>query len=366
MMNFVNLLIAQQIPMFPDAEKHPEGAPFWFPPRAAAFAGDVDFLYSAIFWICTVFFIGIVGAMCYLCVKYRRRPGVGPQPSPSHNTVLELAWSILPSILLVWMFWEGARGYYETQQIPDDAEKIVVTASQFSWEFTYPDGDKSTELHLVEGRPVRLVMESRDVLHSMYVAAFRQKKDIVPGRYTDLYFLPTRVGKYRLACAEYCGEGHSRMRTLCQVHPDDQTRKDKTIWIKAKYMPWKNGARTFNMNCAGCHGIKDDTKTGPPLNQKWGEMETLTDGTQVKVDETYVRESLLTPDAKIVANFSNQMLSFKGKLNDQDILELIAFLEYLKSGGDPAAAGEVEGYVDPAAVGSGEATTPVAGAEPAK
>ncbi len=362
-MNMFNLLLAQEIPMFDDAMKHPEGAPFWFPTKASAFAGDVDFLYNAIFWICAVFFAGIIGAMVYLCVKYRRRPGVGPLPSSSHNTVLELAWSILPSILLVWMFWEGARGYYESQVIPDDAEKIVVTARQFSWEFLYPDGDKSDQLHLVEGRPVRLVMQSEDVLHSMYVAAFRQKKDIVPGRYTDLYFLPTKIGKYRLACAEYCGDGHSRMRTLCQVHEDDATRKASTIWIKSKYLPWKNGWRTFNMNCAGCHGIKDEVKTGPPLNQKWGEMETLTDGSTVKIDENYVRESILKPDAKIVANFSNQMLSFDGKLLDSDILELIAFLEYLKQGGDPSAAGEDEDYVEPVA---GETMPPPAVTEPVK
>lgn len=350
MTNLLNLLLAQDIPMFPDVERHPEDAPYQFPYEASLFARDVDWMYNVILWVSIVFFVLIIVAMCWLVVRYRRQPGVGPQPSTSHNTPLELAWSIIPSIILVWIFWEGARGYYESLRAPDTAEEIIVTAKQFAWKFTYPDGDESTELHLVQDQPVRLLMQSEDVLHSMYVAAFRQKKDVVPGRYTETFFFPTRVGKYRLACTEYCGDGHSRMRTLCEVHVNAADRKAKTQWITAEHTPAENGKRLFDMNCSGCHAVDGKVKTGPALNLIWGKQEKLHDGSTVLVDENYFRESLLYPEAKVVAGFGpvSQMQSFNGKLSNDDILHLMAYIKQVNGvtggaseeqpAGEPAAA----------------------------
>lgn len=340
MTNLFATLLAQEIPMFPNAEKHADDAPYNFPHQASEWAAQVDFLYMAILWISVVFFAGIVGAMCWLVVKYRRQPGVGPQPSTSHNTVLELTWSILPSILLVWIFWVGARDYFATQLAPESAEEIQVTARQFAWEFTYPDGDKSTELHLVQDVPVRLVMRSEDVLHSFYVAAFRQKKDIVPGRYTEAFIVPTMLGKFRLACTEYCGDGHSRMRTLCEVHVDNVDRKAKTVWIKADHTPEENGLRLFNMNCAGCHAVDGTVKTGPALNLVWGKQERFVDGSTRLVDENYFIESLKYPDARVVEGFGpkSQMQTFEGKLSAQDIDHLIAYIKQVNNVVDAGAA----------------------------
>lgn len=362
MLNLFTLLAAMDVKDVPDSNVRPADAPFWFPYQASPFAADVDFLYLAIYWICVVFFVLIVGAMCYLVVKYRRQPGVGPQPSPSHNTVLELAWSILPSILLAWMFWEGARGYYASQTIPEGAEEIYVTAMKWNWKFTYPDGDSSDELHLVNGRPVRLIMESSDVLHSMYVAAFRQKKDIVPGRYTDCYFLPNRIGKYRLACTEYCGDEHSRMRTLCQVHKDDAERKASTKWETDKHTPEENGARLFNMNCSGCHDVAGAVKTGPALNLVYSlGNRPLHGGGSAKVDENYLRESILYPEAKVAEGFGpvTQMQSFQGKLSDTDIRNLIAYIKQVNgvssAPAEEAGAPETPAGTDPAAPATGDA-----------
>ncbi len=361
MTNLFATLLAQEVPMFPNAEKHADDAPYNFPHAASAWAEQIDFLYLAILWISVFFFVGIVGVMCWFCVKYRRQPGVGSQPSTSHNTVLELAWSIFPSIILVWIFWIGARDYFATQIAPDSAEEIQVVARQFGWVFTYPDGDSSTELHLVQDRPVRLIMRSDDVLHSFYVAAFRQKKDIVPGRFSEVFIVPTMLGKYRLACTEYCGDGHSRMRTLCEVHVDDADRKAKTAWLNPEHTPVENGERLFNMNCAGCHSIKSEVKTGPALNElfKWGDARPLHDGRKVPVDENYIVSSIKYPDQNVAEGFGpkSQMQNFEGKFKPEELDFLIAYIKNINNVADV-------GTTDAPAKGAGDGAEAV-GSEPA-
>ena len=195
MFDFQSLLLAQT-----DVAEGPrspvdyvEGS-YWFPQQASTFAKDVDFLFYAIFYVCALFFIGIIVAMVYFVIKYRRRPGHTSQPSPSHNTALEIAWSILPGFILIWFFVEGANGWFYQKIVPTDAEEINVIASQFNWEFVFPDGDTGNELHLVVNRPAKFVLESRDVLHSFFIPAFRVKQDIVPGRYTEAWVKPIKPG----------------------------------------------------------------------------------------------------------------------------------------------------------------------------
>ena len=325
-----SMLAQSDIPM-PESAKVHSGS-YWFPDQASAFAPNYDFLYMAILWISVVFFALIVGFMIYFCIKYRRREGVGPEPSSSHNTAIEIFWSVIPSIILVWIFYAGARDYFDMRVPFDDAEEIYVTANQFNWKFVYPDGDVSKELHLVVNRPVKLIMQSEDVLHGMFIPAFRQKMDIVPGRYTYAYLAPNRVGQYRLACTEYCGAGHSRMRTICQVHTTEEDRKNTTKWENEKHVGWVNGERLFSINCSGCHSIDGGVKTGPALNTIWGEKERLIGGEEIMVDENYVRESILEPNAKIVEGYGpvSKMNSFQGKLNDKEIGYMIDYIRYLK------------------------------------
>ena len=309
------------------------GSEYWFPEQASSYAGDIDFLYMAIFWISLFFFAGILAAMIYFCIKYRRRgTEINPEPSPSHNTAIEILWSVLPSILLVWIFYEGATGYFNMRIPREDAEEIHVMASQFNWLFTYPDGDSSAELHLVAGQPTKLVMQSKDVLHSLFIPAFRQKMDIVPGRYTYAYLMPTKTGQYRLSCTEYCGEGHSQMRTLCEVHKDNATRKASTQWIRGKYSAWQNGQRLYNIHCSGCHKINGVAATGPALNDLWGKKEALHNGTTIDVDEQYIQDSIWFPEKDVVAGYGpvSKMNSFKGQLDEEDVNDVIAFLKYLK------------------------------------
>jgi cytochrome c oxidase subunit 2 len=313
---------------------NPFATDYWFPEQASTWAGEVDFLYMAIFWISLVFFVAIVAVMVYFCIKYRRKDGViAPEPSSSHNTAIEILWSVLPSIILVWIFYVGADGYFTMRVEKPDAEEIQVKAYQFGWLFTYPDGDSSNELHLVMDRPTKLVMQSSDVLHSMFIPAFRQKMDVVPGRYTYAYLEPNKLGIYRLSCNEYCGEGHSKMRTIAEVHLDDETRKKETEWIETDHTPVENGQRIYNIHCAGCHKIDGQKATGPALNNIWGKDEELIDGSTVKVDDNYILESIWKPDAKIVKGYGpvSKMNSFQNLLDQEDVSYVIAFLKDLQS-----------------------------------
>ncbi len=331
MLNALNLIgQSDEWANVPEAPTYIDGT-YWFPVQASSFANKIDFMFYAIFWVSLFFFVGIVGAMLYFVIKYRRRPGRQVEKSPSHNTVLEIAWSVLPGFLLIWFFIEGANGYFAQRVSPGDVEQIHVVARQFNWQFIYPNGDMTSDLHLVRNRPTEFVMESRDVLHAWYVPAFRQKQDIVPGRYTKTWVKPTRSGMFRLYCAEYCGDGHSMMKTNVTVHETVESRDAATRWLWDQEPPVKNGERLFNMQCSGCHNSTEQKKTGPGLANIWGKQEQMDDGSTIVVDENYFRESLLNPNAKIVAGYArpSQMNSFQGKLNDDQIFWLMTYVKSL-------------------------------------
>ena len=332
MLNIINLLAqAESESLVPPAPPVKDQT-YWFPEAASTFAKDVDPLFMLIFWVSLVFFIGIVGSMIYFVIKYRDRPGHKVEKSPSHNTALEIAWSVLPGFLLIWFFVDGARGFFNMRVTPDNAEQIQVIGRQFNWEFHYPNGDATTELHLVRNRPVEFVMESRDVLHSFFIPAFRQKQDVVPGRYTYTWAKPTKEGVYRLYCTEYCGDSHSLMKTNVTVHNTAEERDAATYYPWEEESPINNGKRLFNMKCSGCHNASTVAKTGPGLAEIWGTEETLADGSKVLVDDNYFRNSLLNPGSQIVAGYSNQMPSFQGKLNDDQIFWLRAYMKSLTPG----------------------------------
>ena len=315
---------------------------YWFPEQASTYAESIDSLFMDIFWISLVFFVIIVAAMVYFCIKYRRKDGkIEPQPSPSHNTTIEILWSVLPSILLVYMFVDGASTFLKMETPKPEAEEIKVVAFQFGWQFIYPNGDTTNELHLVLDKPVVLKMQSKDVLHSFFVPAFRQKQDIVPGRYTYAYIEPSKVGQYRLSCNEYCGDGHSKMRTMCEVHIDEQHRLENTEWKTPDYTAWENGQHLYQIHCAGCHNINGEAGTGPALNLTWGRKAEFADGTDTTADENYIKKSILYPSEDIVKGYGaagsvSKMNSFKGVLSEGpmgDVDNLIEFMKYLQDPG---------------------------------
>ena len=339
------------------------GRELWFGDQASTMAPKTDSLFMFIFWISTIFFVGIVGALMIFVIKYRKREGAPHSRSVAHNTPLELTWTFLPLILLVVMFVWGFRDYMYLQVAPAGAEEIEFKAQQWSWQATYDNGANPQETMLVNtkevpvipvpaDRPIKVLLHSVDVLHAFFIPDFRLKIDVVPDRYTTLWFqatseAPTQYddnGKplpytdHYLFCAEYCGDAHSQMAAIIRVMPasDYEVKKAAMADIRGGKTPAEIGAVLYNVHgCVACHNTDSSRSTGPGWGGIWGKTEhvALPDGSsaEVTVDENYVRESILVPSAKIVDGFANQMTPYQGQLKDWELEALIA---YIKSLGD--------------------------------
>lgn len=309
------------------------GGSFWFPVQASTHAAEVDWLFDFVLWISIVFFALIVGMMVTFVWKYRRRPGVEPEKTAAHHTSLELTWTIVPTILCAVIFYFGISGYIDMRTPPRNAHEVQVTGQKWSWSFTYPNGTVDAELHVPVGEATRLVLRSEDVIHSFYVPAFRVKMDVVPGRYTEMWFTPTEPGKYQVFCAEYCGQNHSGMLTQVVVHEPGGFEK----WLReveeksSNKNPVELGGDLYKTRgCMQCHSVDGTKGIGPSFKGAWGRTELMTDGTSIVVDENYIRESVMDPQAKIVAGFAPVMPTFKGKLKDKEITGLIEYIKSLK------------------------------------
>ncbi|MCW8137644.1 MAG: cytochrome c oxidase subunit II [Planctomycetota bacterium] len=314
---------------------------FWLPPQASEQAADVDWLFWFIFYLCTFFFVLIIAVAGYFSWVYRRQtPDQAPLPSPEHNTPLEVFWSVVPLVLVIYIFYVGFTGFMHLSTSPAGSYTIDVVAQKWSWSFRYQDGTVPLDgkLHVPPGEPIRLVMSSQDVLHSLFVPAFRVKQDIVPGRYTTLWFTPkpppgTEPVEYLLTCTEYCGTGHSAMMTQVVVHP---TRASFEAWL-GQQVPEptiETGERIYRQLCASCHNIDGPVGQGPNWRElaqllQAGGARTMTDGSSVVVDEEYIRESIMEPQARIAAGFQPVMPTFKGQLKEPHIGGLIAYIRTL-------------------------------------
>jgi cytochrome c oxidase subunit II len=305
---------------------------FWMPPQSSTVAPAVDALFYLIFWISAVFFVGIVGAMLVFLLRYRRREGHEAQKTSSHNTALELTWSIIPLILVVVIFYMGFKVYLDMQNPPANAYEVQVNAQKWSWNFTYPNGYVDANLHVPVDRPIKLVMQSEDVIHSFFVPAFRVKMDVVPGRYTRTWFHATEIGEYVIFCTEYCGTGHSDMLASVVVHPPGEFE----TWLEAAsnfldtLPPDEAGEKLFVVRgCPQCHTVDGSGSTGPTFQGLWGSTHTLADGASVEVEENYVRESILDPQAKVAAGFDPVMPTYQGRLKDEEITAIIAYMKTL-------------------------------------
>ncbi|MCO5169101.1 MAG: cytochrome c oxidase subunit II [Planctomycetes bacterium] len=314
----------------------------WLPPQASEQAADVDWLFWFIFYLCTFFFVLIVALAGYFSWAYRRRtPDQPPLPSAEHNTPLEVFWSVVPLVLVIYIFYVGFTGFMHLYSPPPGAYTIDVTAQKWSWAFRYPDGRTPLDgnLHVPPGEPIRLVMSSQDVLHSLFVPAFRVKQDLVPGRYTTLWFTAkppagTEPVEYLLTCTEYCGTGHSDMMRMVVVHP---TRASFEEWLaKQDDVPptAEVGERIYRQLCVACHNITGPVGQGPNFGEtaqllRAGGPRTMADGAAVVVDEEYIRESIMEPQARIVSGFQPVMPTFKGQLKEPHIGALIAYLRTL-------------------------------------
>jgi cytochrome c oxidase subunit 2 len=312
------------------------GGTFWLPPRASTAAPIVDAAFYFVLWVATFFFLLIVTLMAIFVVRYRRRPGVGPLPSPSHNTALEIVWTVIPVGLVTAMFYVGLKGYADIRVIPPNAYEIRVDAQKWKWTFRYSNGYEDDNLHVPADEPVKLLMASRDVIHSLFIPAFRLKQDVVPGRLIATWFRANRPGEYDLECTEYCGTGHSDMVAKVIVHEPGEFED----WLQEAQKKSRNlppvelGERLFGRRgCSVCHAVDGATvKVGPNLKGIFGRTRRFADGKSLVADEEYLRESIVDPSAKIVEGFRDQMPTFKGQLSDRQIDALIAYIKSLGSG----------------------------------
>lgn len=305
----------------------------WFPESASSVSDSVDWLFGFILAICVVFFLLIVGLLVYFVIRYRRTDERRVGSGPSHNTKLEVAWSVIPFLLLMLIFSYGAYGFVQMSSVPDNAYEIRVTAKMWSWSFRYPNGYIDNELHVPVDRPVRLVMNSDDVIHSLYVPAFRVKQDLIPGRYTKMWFEATQAGTFPLFCAEYCGQQHSDMITNAIVHRPGEFDRwlDEASNLLKTLTPAKAGEVLYSRRgCRQCHSIDGSRRVGPSFYNLFGSTQRMTTGENLVVDENYIRESILEPQAKVREGYRPVMPTYQGQLKDEELDALIEYIKTLK------------------------------------
>ena len=300
-----------------------------FPEQASAMAPRVDALFFVLVGV-SVFFATLISlAIVVFAFRYRRRSANERPAEISGDLRLEVLWTVIPLLFTLVMFAWGAKLYFETYTPPRNALEIHVVAKQWMWKAQHPEGrSEIDELHVPLGRAIKLLLTSQDVIHDFFVPAFRIKTDVLPGRYMMVWFQPSRAGVYRLFCAEYCGTQHSGMLGHIVVMAPSEYQK----WLGSG--PDKDtvagaGARLFqSLGCAACHGEKN-TERGPALAGLFGTRVRLRDGKAALADENYLRESIVNPQAKVIAGYQPIMPTFKGLVSEEGILQIISYLKSL-------------------------------------
>lgn len=310
----------------------------WFlPENASTMATEIDALYLFSLIISAFFTILIFAGVIYLMVKYHRKSDdeVGV---PVHGSlILEIAWSGIPFIIVMVLFVWGAKVFWDAKMAPPDAKEYLVTGKQWMWKIQHPEGHREINtLHVPINQKIKLTMTSEDVLHSFFVPAFRVKQDVLPGRYTQLWFEATKAGEYHLFCTEYCGSEHSQMiGTVYAMEPADYQK-----WLEGGVVgstPVAAGRTLYRQfACHTCH--EGDTSRGPSLAGIAGKQVAYQGGGTVR-DDNYLRESIVRPGAKIVAGYQNLMPTYQGQIPEEGIHNLIAYIKSLdQSATAPAAA----------------------------
>jgi cytochrome c oxidase subunit II len=323
-----------------------------FPRAASTEAQSVDSLFLFLLALCGFITFVIVCLILYFAIRYRRKSE--DQLALWSGTVswLEWSWTIIPMFIFIGIFWWGVKLFFAAVRPPPDAIEINVVAKQWMWKFQHPEGQREiNELHVPVGRPVRLNMISQDVIHSFFVPDFRLHRDVLPGRYLAAWFEATKPGRYHLFCSQYCGTQHSGMVGYVVVmEPVDYQR-----WLTegGEGSLASQGQKLFRqLSCNSCH-TGDASARGPALDNLYGSTVDLQDGTRVVADDTYLRESILTPRAKVVSSFQPIMPTFQNQLDEEQIMELIAYLKSL---------GQQRQEVPPVSAPQGPQPSPVQGA----
>lgn len=300
-----------------------------FPQRASTFAPQVDALYLYLVSVSAFFALLIAILVIVFAVKYRRRSDEEIPPAVTGGLLLEIVWSAIPLCIAMTFFFWGAKIFFHMNRPPNNALRVSVVGKQWMWKIQHADGQREiNELHVPVGRPVQLTMTSEDVIHSFFVPAFRIKRDVVPGRYATLWFQATRPGRYHLFCTQYCGTNHARMIGWVEVMEPNAFQN----WLSeggGSESLASAGSKLFQQHaCNSCHR-PDSLARGPNLEGLFGRTVRLADGRTLVADETYVRESIVNPSAKLVEGFQPLMPTYQGLISEEGVLQLIAYIHSL-------------------------------------
>ncbi|MEM1127115.1 MAG: cytochrome c oxidase subunit II [Bacteroidota bacterium] len=304
-----------------------EGGTLWLPEQVSTLAPGMDALFYFVSWVSLIITVGVVATMFYFVYKYRRRdPNERPAPV-KESKLVEISWIVVPTILVLVVFTWGFQGFIKANVAPANAYEIQVKGYKWAWEFTYPTGVTTGVLHVPEGRPVRLVMSSTDVIHSFYVPVFRVKHDVLPNRYTSVWFEATKTGEYDVFCTEYCGTEHSGMITKVVVMEQSEFNQ----WVLTGGMdnmsPVEIGALLYEQRgCKACHGLDGAAGVGPTFKGLYGAQRNFADGSSAEADENYLRESIIAPNTRVVEGYGPVMPSF-AQLSEDEVSGLIAFIK---------------------------------------
>ncbi len=300
-----------------------------FPEQASTLASKIDGLYWFILAISAFFTLAIYLAIAILAIRYRRGTKVNRLNPPGVNRTIEAIWIGVPLAIVMVIFVWSTNVFFNTYRVPPDASTIYVVGKQWMWKFQNPEGPSEiNELHVPTGRKIRLKMISQDVIHSLYIPAFRTKKDVLPGRYTEQWFEATKPGTYHLFCAEYCGTEHSGMvGQVVVMKPEDYE-----AWlrgVKGGATPASTGEQLFTANgCSTCH-VAGGGGRAPSLVGVYGHEVVLQTGEKIVADDDYIRESILNPRAKVVRGYPTIMPTFSGQLSEEQIIQLITYVKSL-------------------------------------
>lgn len=348
----------------------------WTPEQASTVAAEVDWLFYFILYLSTFFTVLIAGLMVYFVIRFRRKdPNDLPQ-GITHSTALEITWSVIPTIILLFIFVVGFKGYLDMIQPPSGAFEVTVHSKKWAWEFEYPNGARSEYLHVPANMPVILTLTSDDVIHSLYVPAFRIKKDCVPGRYNKTWFqtqlpedrFPEKgtvvpvtspvtgvetnfedVIVFDLFCTEYCGTKHSQMLSFVIVHRPEEFKK----WMVEAANVFEGltqvemGEKLLTMRqCVSCHSIDGSKGIGPSLKNVYGYPHQFSNASPIDyADDNYLRESIINPNAKIVLGYAAGQMPSHANLPPQEIDALVKYIQTLS-----------DKYTPMGNLGEGEAT----------
>jgi cytochrome c oxidase subunit 2 len=301
-----------------------------FPEQASSIAGQVDALYFFLIAISVFFGFLIYGTVTYFAIRYRRRHAAEVGADIHGSTSLEILWTAIPFLIAMVIFAWGTVVYFKMHRPPSDTLDVFVVGKQWMWKIQHTQGKREiNNLHVPVGQAVKLTMTSEDVIHDFFIPAFRVKMDVLPGRYTSVWFKPTKVGEYHLFCAEYCGTKHAGMKGTVTV----MERADYQKWLAGggddEPLDVAGGKLFEQYRCNTCH-LQEASGRGPSLIDLFGKDVELANGRKIVADEAYIRESIINPGARTVAGYKLLMPTFQGQISETGILQIMAYIKSLQ------------------------------------